>query len=57
MSLDFCLDCGMLLSPYTGLCAVCGFDNNFDDYSDISLDIDHLKNEHDNVVPENYSGF
>ncbi len=29
MSKDLCLDCGMLLSPNTGVCAVCGFDNNF----------------------------
>lgn len=31
MSNDFCLDCGILLSPHTRICAVCGFDNNHDE--------------------------
>lgn len=57
MSKDFCLDCGMLLSPNTSLCAVCGFDNNYDYYPDIALDVDQLIDTNDDFVPENYPGF
>jgi uncharacterized OB-fold protein len=28
MSKDFCMDCGVLLAPDTGICPVCGFDNH-----------------------------
>ena len=54
MSKDFCMNCGMLISPKTSICAGCGFDNNYDDYSDIALDIDQLINAEDDFVPENY---
>ncbi|WP_022664153.1 hypothetical protein [Desulfospira joergensenii] len=57
MSKDFCMDCGMLLSPDTNICSVCGFDNNDDDHPDISLDIPHLIDSNDGFVPENYPGF
>ena len=55
MSKD-CKDCGMLLSPNTSICAVCGFDNNHDDYSDIALDMEHLIMKNNDFAPENYPG-
>lgn len=58
MSKDFCMDCGMLLSPHTCTCPVCGYDNSYDGFSDIALDIDQLSDTNiDIVVPENYPGF
>jgi RNA polymerase subunit RPABC4/transcription elongation factor Spt4 len=57
MSKDFCMDCGMLLSPHTSICAVCGFDNSFDDFSDIALDIDQLVDLNEEFVPDHYPGF
>ena len=58
MSKDFCMDCGMLLSPHTSVCSVCGYDNNYDDdFSDIAMDIDQLINMDDNFIPEQYPGF
>lgn len=57
MSKNFCMDCGMLLSPHTSICSVCGHDNNYDDFSDISLDIDQLIDVDDGYVPEYYPGF
>ena len=56
MSKDFCMDCGMLLSPHTSVCSVCGYDNNDDDFSDIALDIDQLVNSNDDFVPDHYPG-
>ena len=38
MTKDFCKDCGMLLSPHTSLCSVCGFDNKYDDDFDTVLE-------------------
>ncbi len=55
MSNEFCLDCGMLLSPNTSLCAGCGFDNNYED--DIAMDIDQLIDMSEDFIPENYPGF
>ncbi|WP_300461460.1 hypothetical protein [Desulfobacula sp.] len=57
MSKDFCMDCGMLLSPHTSVCSVCGYDNNYDDFSDITLDIDQLLYSNDEFVPDHYPGF
>jgi hypothetical protein len=57
MSKDFCMDCGMLLSPHTSICSVCGHDNNYDDLSDITLDMDQLIDMNDDFVPEYYPGF
>jgi RNA polymerase subunit RPABC4/transcription elongation factor Spt4 len=57
MSKDFCMDCGMLLSPHTSICCVCGYDNYYDDFSDIVLDIDQMIDTKYDVVPENYPGF
>ncbi|SDU20708.1 MULTISPECIES: hypothetical protein [Desulfobacula] len=57
MSNDFCMDCGMLLSPYTRICSVCGYDNNYNDFSDIELDMDKLINVNDDFVPEHYPEF
>ncbi len=58
MSNDFCMDCGMLLSPHTSTCSVCGYDNNYDDYySDIALGMDQLIDLSDEFIPENYPGF
>ena len=54
MSKDFCMDCGMLLSPHTSVCAVCGYDNNYDDLSDITLDVDQLVHLNDDFVPDHY---
>ena len=53
---DFCMDCGMLLSPHTSICFVCGCDNAYNDFSDIALDIDQLIDTNDDIVPENYPG-
>ncbi len=57
VSKDFCMDCGMLLSSHTSICPVCGFDNNYDDFSDIELDLDQLAEMNDEIMPENYPGF
>jgi len=57
MSKDFCDECGILLSPHTSVCSVCGYDNNYDDYPDITLDIDQLVNLNDDFVPDHYPGF
>ena len=57
MSKDFCMDCGMLLSPHTSICSVCGFDNTLDGFSDIALDIDQLLETNDDFISENHLGF
>ena len=57
MSKDFCMDCGMLLSPHTRICSVCGYNNDYDHFSDIALDIDQLIDPSDDLIPENYPGF
>lgn len=57
MPKDFCMDCGMLLSPHTSICSVCGYDNNYSDFSDIILDIDQLIDANDEFVPDNHPGF
>jgi hypothetical protein len=57
MSKDFCMDCGMLLSPHTSICSDCGYDNNYDDFSDITLDIDQLIDSNDEFVTDQYPGF
>lgn len=57
MSNDYCMDCGMLLSPHTSICAVCGYDNNHDDFFDIAIDAGQLIDVNDGFVPENYPGF
>ncbi|WP_457552834.1 hypothetical protein [Desulfobacula sp.] len=57
MSNDFCKGCGMLLSPHTNICSVCGFNNNYENYSDIEPDIDELIDLDDEFAPENYPGF
>lgn len=57
MSKDFCMDCGMLLSPYTNICSVCGYDNSYDDFSDITLDIDPFYDVNDDVIPDISPGF
>ena len=57
MSKDFCMDCGMLLSPHTSICAVCGYDNNFDDFSDMPLDIDQLAILNNDFIPDQIPEF
>jgi len=57
MSKDFCMDCGMLLSPHTSVCTVCGYNNEYDDFSDIVLDMDQLFDPSEDLIPENYPGF
>ncbi|MBU1194384.1 MAG: hypothetical protein KKE62_01030 [Proteobacteria bacterium] len=52
MSKDFCMDCGMLLSPKSNICKVCGLDNSENDYSDIALDINYLIDANDDFVQE-----
>ena len=58
MSKDFCADCGVLLSPHTSICSVCGFDNNDNNYDDLGIILeDPLADLNDDFVPENYPGF
>jgi hypothetical protein len=57
MSKEFCMDCGMLLSPHTSICSVCGFDNNYENYSNIAFEGDEPLYLRDEFVPENYPGF
>ncbi len=66
MSKDFCMDCGMLLSPRTSICSVCGFDNTVgvdgahDDYAGLPYELDHMGQMfemNDALVPENYPGY
>ena len=54
MSKDFCMECGILLSPHTSVCSVCGCDNNYDGLSDVAVDIDQLIDITDDFIPENY---
>lgn len=54
MSKDFCLDCGMLLSPNTSICYVCGFDNAIDDDFDIpQVPVDLLEDDKYSFLPDN----
>ena len=55
MSKDCCMDCGMLLSPNTNVCSVCGFDNKEED--DPNLFFDAVPYSSEDFVPENYPGF
>lgn len=57
MSKDFCMDCGMLLSPNTSICSSCGFDNDFDYSEPLSLDLVHQITGYENPAPENYPGY
>ena len=54
MSKDFCMDCGVLLAPDTGICPVCGFDNHQamgpESPSGDAVLLDVLS---DHVIPEN----
>lgn len=52
MSYDYCLGCGVLLSPTVYDCPVCGYDNSFDQYHDILIDDDFLNNFNDTFTPE-----
>ena len=57
MPKDFCMDCGMLLSPHTIFCSACGYDNNYDDFPDIASDVDQWVDLGDEFIPENYPGY
>lgn len=57
MSKDFCMDCGMVLSPHTNICAVCGFDNTYDEYLDLPPDLDQVIDLTDDSMPEHHPGF
>tara|TARA_B100000614_G_scaffold239404_1_gene238919 strand:- start:848 stop:1021 length:174 start_codon:yes stop_codon:yes gene_type:complete len=57
MSGDFCLDCGMTLSPESTVCSVCGFDNQIDRNKDIPVGADTLVDYYDEVSPEVHPGF
>ena len=59
MSKDFCMDCGVFLSPYSTICDVCGFDNGLSDYGyqDLNGLEDYFIDMGEEVVPENYPGF
>jgi len=52
MSYDFCLDCGVLLAPTVYDCPVCGYDNSYGHYHDISIDDDFLNNFNETFTPE-----
>ena len=56
MSKDFCMDCGMLLSPHTSVCHVCGYDNNYDEFYDIMLGIDPIDDVEGGCILEHYPG-
>ncbi|GEM_PF-565768 len=60
MSKDLCLDCGMLLSPRSRICSVCGFDNDAWDNPETALrtnDPDSFMDFGEEAAPENYPGF
>jgi uncharacterized Zn finger protein (UPF0148 family) len=58
MSQDFCKDCGVLLSPNTSICPVCGFDNNYEQDRYIPADEEWWMPEYyDDTVPDNYPGY
>ena len=52
MSYDYCLGCGVLLSPIVYECPVCGYDNSFDQYHDILIDDDFLNDFNETFTPE-----
>lgn len=56
MSKDCCMDCGMLLSPHTSICSVCGFDNKYDNKSDGELEIDKVAEVRQDIVRIKRSG-
>ena len=61
MSQDFCMDCGVLL-PLDGVCAVCGFNNGFDDaIEDLSLPDEFIpyamSDELESVFTDESAGF
>ena len=55
---DVCKDCGMMLSPDTSLCPVCGFDNRYDARADADYNADLGMQLYggDECAPENYPG-
>lgn len=55
MSNDFCMDCGMLLSPNSSICSVCGFDNKEENDPDLFFDAGMYAEER--YIPENHPGF
>ena len=50
MSYDFCLGCGVLLSSHAYECQICGFDNSFNQYDDISIDDRFLEDLNDDFT-------
>jgi len=52
MSYDYCLGCGVLLSPIVYECPVCGYDNSFEQYHDILIDDDFLNDFNETFTPE-----
>ncbi len=55
MTQDFCMECAMLLSPYSRICSVCGLYNNYDNFPDTALDVNPLNGIHDDIVRKNVS--
>ncbi len=56
MSYDFCLGCGVLLSPHVYDCPICGFDNSFGEYhEDLIVDDTFLNGLNDDFTPEEES--
>ena len=52
MSYDYCLDCGVLLSPNGYDCPVCGYDNRFGQDADIPIDDAFLNDFNDTFTPD-----
>ncbi|MCP4021891.1 MAG: hypothetical protein GY729_08615 [Desulfobacteraceae bacterium] len=57
MSKNFCKDCGMLLSPKSTICTVCGFENNFDQDQALIIEKEYKNTMTDDHVPSYKPGF
>ena len=57
MPKEVCMDCGMLLSPHSSICTVCGFDNNSKRPEDNRPELILPNTSIHRPAPENYPGY
>ena len=57
MSKEICKDCGMLLSPHSNVCTVCGYDNSQTRPEDRRPELTLPNFTPNTPAPENYPGY
>ena len=57
MSKEICKDCGMLLSPHSNVCTVCGYDNSQTRPEDRRPELTLPNFSPNTPAPENYPGY